>query len=173
MSHWLKQVLAGSAAILVFAGAAAFAGAAQAASAKMVGPDGKDMGTITLTETPNGVLINADLSNLSPGGHGFHIHEKGSCSPDFKAAGGHYNPDGKEHGLNNPKGHHAGDMPNIFVNADGTAHVEVLNASVTLGDGKGTLFDEDGSAFIVHEKPDSHNADPGAGGRVACGVIEK
>lgn len=173
MSQRQKRILSGSIAALMFAAAAASAGAAQAATAKMVGPDGKDMGTVTLTQTPSGVMINANLTNLSPGGHGFHIHEKGSCSPDFKAAGGHYNPDGKEHGLNNPSGHHAGDMPNIFVNADGTVQVEILNAAVTLGDGNGTLFDEDGSAFIVHEKPDSHAADPGAGGRVACGVIEK
>ena len=160
-------------AVLLVTGSIGAAGAADRATAKMVGPNGASLGTVTLTQTPHGVLINAQLTNLSPGGHGFHIHEKGSCSPDFKAAGGHYNPGGKAHGITNAEGMHAGDMPNIFANADGTASAEVLNPNVTLGAGDATLFDSDGSAIIIHAKPHSHAADPGASGRDACGVIEK
>lgn len=142
-----------------------------AANANLVGKDGKSVGTITLTETPHGVMIKAELNGLPPGGHGFHIHENGSCTPDFATAGGHFNPDGKGHGVTQKNGMHAGDMPNIYVAADGTVTAEVLNSQVRLGAGAKSIFDANGSAFIVHEKPDTHLADAGAGGRIACGVI--
>lgn len=151
----------------------AAASAAESATARMVDPKGASAGTVTLTQTPQGVLLRARLTGLSPGGHGFHIHAKGGCSPDFKAAGGHFDPGGKAHGLTNPEGMHAGDMPNVYVAGDGTVTAEVLNPNVTLGNGANTLFDADGSAIIIHAKPDSHAADPAAGGRVACGVIEQ
>lgn len=159
-------------AFLLLAGSLETAGA-ETATAKMSAPDGTSLGTVTLTQTPHGVLLKAQLTNLSPGGHGFHIHAKGSCSPDFKAAGGHYDPTGKAHGMTNPEGKHAGDLPNIYAASDGRVTAEVLNPNVTLGSGDTTLFDADGSSIIIHAKPDSHTADPGAGGRDACGVIEK
>ncbi|MDX1402482.1 MAG: superoxide dismutase family protein [Kiloniellales bacterium] len=135
--------------------------------------EGESAGLATLTETPNGVLITADLKNLSVGEHAFHIHETGKCEPDFSAAGGHFAPDGKEHGFSNPAGYHAGDMPNIFAASDGTAKVHVFNTRITLGDGKGSIFDEDGSALVIHADPDSYLKDALAGDRVACGVIMK
>lgn len=133
--------------------------------------DGKSAGLATLTETPNGVLITATLQNLTVGEHAFHIHETGKCEPDFSAAGGHFAPDGKEHGFGNPQGYHAGDMPNIFAASDGVAKVHVFNTRISLGEGEGTIFDEDGSALIVHSDPDSYLKDALAGDRVACGVI--
>ncbi len=144
-----------------------------AANANLVGKDGKSVGTVTLTETWHGVLIKAELNGLPPGGHGFHIHENGSCAPDFAAAGGHFNPDGKGHGVTQQNGMHAGDMPNIYVAADGTVTAEVLNSLVSVSGGANSVFDANGSAIIVHEKPDTHLADAGAGGRIACGVIAK
>ena len=147
--------------------------AALAANANLVGKDGKSVGKVTLTETPHGVMIKAELNGLPPGGHGFHIHENGSCAPDFAAAGGHFNPDGKGHGVTQQNGMHAGDMPNIYVAADGTITAEVLNSQVSFGAGVNSIFDANGSAIIVHEKPDTHLADAGAGGRIACGVIAK
>lgn len=144
-----------------------------AATAKMKGVDGKALGTVTLVETPHGVLLVADLKGIFPGGHGFHIHEKGACAPDVKAAGGHFNPSKKGHGINNPMGSHAGDMPNVYAAADGTVKAEVVNAQVTLDAGSNSVFDGDGSAVVIHAKPDTHGADPGAGGRIACGVITK
>jgi len=144
-----------------------------AAQADMLGSDGKPVGKVTLSQTPHGVLIKAELSGLPAGGHGFHIHENGACAPDFSAAGGHYNPAGKGHGRTQADGMHAGDMPNIHVAADGTVTAEVLNPLVTLDDGANSVFDADGSAIIVHAKPDTHLADAGAGGRIACGVIAK
>ena len=150
------------------------AGVGATASATLAGPDGAALGTVTLTQTPLGVLIAADANGLSPGGHGFHIHETGTCAPDFAAAGDHFNPTGAGHGLNHPGGHHAGDLPNIYAGADGTARADYFTAAVTLDEGAAhSVFDADGSAIIIHEKPDTYGADAGAGGRVACGVIRR
>lgn len=150
------------------------ASAADVAVAELEAPDGTDMGTVTLTEGPNGVLVRLRATNLALGEHGFHIHETGACAPDFGAAGGHFDPAGKGHGLMNPDGPHAGDLPNIHAGATGSASADVFTDAVTLAEGaKNTLFDEDGSAIIVHANPDSYAAEAGAGGRVACGVIER
>ncbi len=146
---------------------------AQDASAAMKGPDGADMGEVTLTRTPDGVLVQAALTGLAPGSHGFHIHAVGACEPDFAAAGDHFNPDNKEHGYMNEAGHHAGDMPNIIAAADGTAKADVFTTAISLDPASQTaLMDSDGAAIIVHENPDSYGPDAGAGGRVACGVIQ-
>ncbi len=147
---------------------------AQDATAMMKGPDGADMGQVTLTRAASGVLVQADLKGLAPGAHGFHIHAVGTCEPDFAAAGDHFNPENREHGYMNEAGHHAGDMPNITAGADGTAKADVFNASISLDPASATaLMDSDGAAVIVHENPDSYMADAGAGGRVACGVIQQ
>ncbi len=144
------------------------------ATAMLTGPDGTAMGTVTLTQGPFGVLIAADLMGLTPGGHGFHIHEFGACSPSFAAAGGHFNPGGTGHGFLDEGGVHAGDTPNVYAAADGTVRADIFTAAVTLEtDAAHSLFDADGSAIIVHEKPDTYGADPGAGARVACGVIQR
>ena len=145
------------------------------ASASFMDPEGNEIGTAELTQTPNGVLIVADLTALSPGEHGFHIHETGSCAPDFTAAGGHYAPRGNDHGAMAENGLHAGDMPNIHVGDDGAVMVEVLNANISLEDGvTGTLFDEDGSALMIHSGADDYTSQPSgdAGDRVACAVID-
>ena len=149
------------------------AGVGTEASAAMIGPDGTDMGTVKLVQGPRGVLVSADLRGLSPGFHGFHIHTTGSCSPDFSAAGDHFNPGDVGHGYMNEDGMHAGDLPNIYAGSDGIARADYFTADITLATGEGTsVFDTDGSAIIVHEKPDTYGAEAGAGGRVACGVIE-
>ena len=144
------------------------------AVADLLGRDGSTMGTVTLTQSPHGVLVAADVTGLEPGGHGFHIHAVGSCTPDFSAAGDHFNPENIGHGLNHPSGVHPGDMPNIYAGTDGRVRADYFTDTITLDGGVGhTLFDADGSAIIVHEKPDSYGADPGAGARVACGVIQR
>jgi Cu-Zn family superoxide dismutase len=112
------------------------------------------------------------VSGLEPGEHGVHIHETGQCGADFAAAGGHFNPTGRGHGFSTAGGAHGGDLPNIFVGADGTAAAHFLNDRVTLTDGPNSLFDADGAALIVHAKADTYGEDAGAGSRVACGVIE-
>lgn len=136
----------------------------------------KEIGTAVLTETPHGVLIEFIVKDLPRGEHGFHIHETGSCgTPDFKSAGGHYMPRGNAHGYKVAEGYHAGDMPNQFVEADGLMRGQIFNPHVTLADGEGTLFDEDGSAFIIHADADDYSSQPSgaAGARLACAVINK
>lgn len=147
--------------------------AADQATAVLMDPDGKEVGKVTLTAVPTGVLLDADLTALPPGDHAFHIHEFGKCeAPDFKSAGGHFNPEEDEHGLMNKAGPHAGDMPNIHVPENGKLHIEVLNQMVNLSRG---LLDKDGSAIVIHEGPDDYVSDPAgdAGPRIACGVITK
>ena len=145
----------------------------RSATAAMIAPDGESVGMVTLTETSRGVLVAADVSGLVPGGHGFHIHEVGACEPDFSAAADHYAPMGAEHGYMNPDGHHAGDLPNIYAGDDGSARADYFTSAITLSDGETSVFDDNGSAIIIHEKPDTYGADAGAGGRVACGVITR
>lgn len=135
---------------------------------------GKSVGSITLSQYPRGVFIHAEFQNLPTGWHGFHIHQTGVCTPDFEAAGGHFAPNGTGHGLDDRTGH-AGDLPNVYVGADGTARYEAWTDAVSLTGGETSLFDSDGSAFVVHERPDDYVTDPSgnSGSRIACGVLEK
>ena len=145
------------------------------ATAEIMDKDGQPMGTVTLTQGPQGVLVSADLRGLPPGGHGFHIHAVGSCSPDFSAAGGHFGPGDESHGFMHSTDMHAGDLPNIYAGADGIAQADAFTADITLADGyERSLFDSDGSAIVVHENPDDYGEDSGtAGARIACGVVRR
>ena len=146
----------------------------QTAVASMSGPDGEAMGEVVFTQGPNGVLISAEVSGLAPGPHGFHIHGVGACTPDFSAAGGHFDPNDEGHGFMHEESWHPGDLPNIHAGDDGIARADYFADRVSLGDdADGSLFDGDGSAIIIHAKPDSYGAEPGAGDRVACGVIKR
>jgi Cu-Zn family superoxide dismutase len=161
---------------LLLASAVCVQAAATTAHADIVDSTGKSVGKATLKQTAAGVEIKASLSNLPPGTHGMHIHTVGKCDPpDFKSAGGHFNPDAKKHGMNNPDGMHAGDLPNVEVGADGKAKVKVTAAHVTLTDGDHSLFHEGGTSLVIHEKADDYVTDPSgnSGNRIACGVIEK
>ena len=129
------------------------------------------MGEVTIIQGPRGLLIQARLTGVPEGWHGFHIHETGSCAPDFSAAGGHYDPTGIGHGVLHEGGHHPGDTVNIYAHTDGVANADQYTVDATLGASITTLFDHDGSAIIVHEGPDSYGEAPGAGARIACGVI--
>lgn len=138
--------------------------------------DGKDAGVISFEQTDHGVLVTARLKNLAEGPHGFHIHETGACTPDFTAAGGHYDPLGAEHGFHSPGGYHVGDLPNIRAGADGTAEAEFFVPQVTLTGPENdrypyTLADADGSAIMIHAEGDDYRVMASSGGRVACGVI--
>jgi Cu-Zn family superoxide dismutase len=148
------------------------AATAQDAVADMVGVDGIEMGTVAFTQTPNGVLLTLGITNLPEGGHSFHIHETGACEPDFSAAGDHFNPDGAEHGFQNEAGPHAGDMPNIYADAEQEVNADMFTDRLSMQEGaENSLFDEDGSAVIIHVNPDTYQAEAGAGDRIACGVI--
>jgi len=138
---------------------------------------GEDAGTATFKETKKGELsIKLELKNLPFGEHAVHIHAKPVCdAPDFKGAGGHFNPDARQHGTLNPMGHHNGDLPqNISIGEDhaGSAAFKVDYLSMKEGSPNNILANG-GTAIMVHEKPDDMKTDPtgNAGNRIACGVI--
>ena len=149
--------------------------AAPQARGTFVDASGASVGWLRLTEDRRGdVHVNVHVTGLAAGLHGIHIHAVGSCSPTFAAAGGHYNPLGHQHGLENPSGPHAGDLPNLIVNGQGVGHLDASTDRVTLSEGGATLFDADGSAFIIHANPDDQVTDAGNGGsgaRIACAVV--
>jgi superoxide dismutase, Cu-Zn family len=166
MRHTLA-VLVASLPLLAFA--------APSATATLKDAQGKTVGTATLTPAPGGVKVAVSVSGVEPGQHGFHVHAVGKCeAPDFKSAGGHFNPGAKEHGLENPKGSHAGDMPNLTVGADGTGKAEYLAHGASLEAGAGSLLAKDGTAVVLHGAADDMKSDPAgnAGPRIACGVVE-
>jgi superoxide dismutase, Cu-Zn family len=161
----------------VFAQPAHSGSPTQTARANFVNQQGEQVGTATVTQTPNGVLVTAEITGLPPGEHGFHIHETGRCDPTagFESAGDHYAPGGHKHGYFVEGGPHAGDMPNQFVGQDGRLRADVFNPNVTLDSGPSTLFDDDGSAIIVHANADDYRSQPSgdAGGRLACAAIQR
>ncbi len=145
------------------------------ASAALVDVDGNEVGFAQFTEDATGMLhVSVHVKGVSPGQHGIHLHAVGSCTPTFAAAGGHHNPLGRQHGLANPNGAHAGDLPNLEVNAAGVGRLVGTTDRATLSAGPTTLFDADGSAVIIHAGPDDQVTDPtgNSGGRIVCGVIQ-
>jgi superoxide dismutase, Cu-Zn family len=148
------------------------------AQGTFVDASGAEIGWVKLTEDRNGIVhVNVKVQGLTSGLHGIHIHAVGSCATTataFDGAGGHYNPLAHEHGLENPAGPHAGDLPNLVVDADGAGTLNAKTDRVTLSDGVATLLDANGSAFIIHANPDDQRTNVGNGGsgaRIACAVI--
>ncbi|MBM7648537.1 Cu-Zn family superoxide dismutase [Bacillus ectoiniformans] len=135
----------------------------------------EEVGTAELEETDKGVKIKLDAKNLPAGTHGFHIHEEAKCeAPDFKSAGGHFNPTDASHGADHEKGPHAGDLPNLEVGEDGTVQEEFTAEKVTLKTGEtNSLLAEGGTSLVIHEKADDGKSQPSgdAGDRIVCGVI--
>ena len=137
--------------------------------------NGNSVGTLTLTQTPRGVLITGDLSSLPPGLHAIHVHDVGRCEPPFTSAGGHFNPGQRAHGFRNANGNHFGDLPNFSVGANGTGHVEYISRDITLAQGMVGVLHPGGTSLVVHAGPDDYQSDPAgnSGNRIACGVVTR
>ena len=183
--------------VIILATAVALAGAAVAAQqAAPTAPSGAAIirahadikgegitGSAEFVETQQGtgkiVNITVTVSGLKPGMHGMHLHAVGKCTPDFAAAGGHFDPgpaSNPDPDANHP--FHMGDIPQLWAEARGKATLTAATTRVTLSEGPLSLFDADGSAIIVHGNPDQGiTGEPksgvSGGPRVACGVIEK
>lgn len=154
-------------AVLALAGCATQPSApAPRASAELTTAQGARVGVVTLSQQTDGVAVRAQLNGLMERGHGFHIHAVGKCEPPFNSAGAHLNPLGRKHGKNNPDGPHMGDLENVSSGS---------HSFVATGVQWSQLFDNDGSAMVVHADPDDYKTDPSgnSGARIACGVIRR
>lgn len=150
--------------------------AAPAATAAFVGKDGGKAGTAQLYETPSGVLIRLEVRGLPKKQWvALHAHEHGACSPHDgnKAAGGHFNPTGAQHGYMAPGGPHAGDLPNQQVGADGVLRAEVFAPTLSLGGAGRATSDLVGRTLMIHAKADDYVSQPAgdSGDRLACAPI--
>lgn len=144
-------------------------------TAQLRNTQNEEVGHATFTQQEDRVRVEVVATNLPSGSHGIHVHEVGSCvPPDFQSAGAHFNPTNAEHGLANPQGPHAGDLPNLEVGPDGAGRLVAVSDRITISPGPHSLFDADGSSLVVHAMEDDQRADPAgnSGARIACGVIQ-
>ncbi len=189
MNRQTGRALAGAGLALAILGAGGGAGTASAqpappavATAELRDGAGALIGMATFTRAADGVLITGQFRGLEPGLHGVHLHTVGKCEPPFETAGGHWNPTGRQHGVENPNGPHLGDVynqiepaagSNIRIAPNGTGTLRALARGATVGPGPTTILDADGSALLIHAHHDDNVTDPSgdSGGRLACGVV--
>ena len=164
--------------LLLLTGSLAYAadgGSWKSAEAEIKDSRGQTVGSAVFTPTPQGVAVVVEVSRLAPGKHGIHVHAAGICEPpDFKTAGGHFNPHAKKHGLKGHEGGHPGDLPNLEVgpNEKGKLTATLPNATLGVGDAA-SLLGPNGSSIVIHAKAGDEMTDPSgnSGDRIACGVI--
>jgi superoxide dismutase, Cu-Zn family len=172
--------IVGTVAASALLGASVLASAAgpKAAQADLVNAQGTKIGIAKITSAANGVKVSVQVSQLTPGEHGIHIHNVGKCDgPAFATAGGHFNPTGAHHGIKNAQEPrpHLGDLQNLKVGENGKASARFMISGATLGDGQNSLFHDGGTALVIHAKSDDLMSDPSgnSGERIVCGVIEE
>ena len=150
------------------------------ARAELMSPSGEIIGAVDFTQGEASLLVSTEAWGLEPGGHAFIIHSVGACTPDFSAAGDHFDQDEGGRGFvhsnwnrrdPNARGH-SGDLPNLYAASDGSARADFFATGVTIQSGQDdSLFDADGSSIIIYEKPSNYQDDTDTGERIACGVI--
>ena len=136
----------------------------------LINASGQTIGTVRAWQTAGGVTFRINASGLPHGVHGVHVHAVGKCDPpDFASAGPHWNPTGKKHGMSNPAGPHAGDLPNVVVKANGVLGATLVLSAASMS----SLIDADGAALVIHAAADDNMTDPSgnSGARIACAVI--
>ena len=145
-----------------------------AAVADLVDATGKPAGTAIVTESTDGLWLDVSVKGVTAGPHGLHVHTVGTCeAPDFATAGGHWNPMAHQHGHKNPQGPHAGDAPNLIVNAKGAGRLKTWLGAGLIATGTTPLLDADGAAVVLHADADDEMTDPSgkSGKRILCGVL--
>jgi superoxide dismutase, Cu-Zn family len=144
------------------------------ARATMRDAQGQELGTLTVTQSADGLVVAGRLSGVAPGEHGLHVHMVGQCQPPFTTAGAHWNPANRQHGEQNPQGPHAGDLLNVTVPANGMVEFSVTTHGGSLG-GDVALLDADGASVVMHAAADDYRTDPSgnSGDRIACAVVER
>jgi Cu-Zn family superoxide dismutase len=173
----MMKKLYGALAVLAILSSYAFAASVPATlTAELHDKTGAVVGHVKATQEKNGVTFDVSVSNFKPGMHGMHIHSVGKCEgPDFKSAGPHFAFPGQMHGMDNAKGPHLGDMPNLNVKPDGKGKMRFHTDLVSLEQGENSLLKQGGTALVIHEKQDDQKTDPSgnSGDRVACAVLTK
>ena len=151
-----------------------------AASASIVNAAGEERGTAELWQDRDNVVhVDVQVTGMPPGPHGIHFHAAGVCNTTeatpFASAGAHFNPLGRQHGLDNAAGPHGGDAPNFTVSSDGSGRATFTTDRISLLEGSTSLFDNDGSAIVIHAAADDQISQPAgnAGARIACGVVTR
>ncbi|WP_329958818.1 superoxide dismutase family protein [Sporosarcina sp. G11-34] len=146
-------------------------------AAPILNAEGEKIGEATFDESKDGITIKIIAEGLPPGLHGTHIHEKGECTPPgFESAGAHFNPTHKQHGFDNLKGFHLGDLPNVVVDYDGKVKAKMTTDEFTLKPNlENSILDNDGSALVIHEDMDDYKTDPSgnSGKRIACAAFNQ
>lgn len=163
-----------AAAVLLLSACASMQGNTPSAEATLTPTKGNNVsGSVSFSQKDDTVMLTAKVSGLTPGAHGFHVHDKGDCSaPDGTSAGGHFNPTAKPHGHPDRGEHHLGDIPVLEADASGNATLNTELHGVTLGEGANSIV---GRGVIIHAAPDDYTTQPAgnSGARQACGVIVK